>query len=205
MLLLLCLYIGNFGFDGIQDVGNDLCFVLGDGCIVLVYQIEQFDFRMGMVLVWVDVLVVSVVVLQIIWMYYGNEKVLVSGNGQQVFDLDYMLVYYFVEVNVLVCDIIVYGNNVGVVVLLLEGLVIGRGVQLGVGLLLLLVSVLFVQEVGVLFIVLVWIKLGSNIVVQVIYVCCDGVFELVLGIENWVLFVQFNGQCSMLVQLILEG
>ncbi|MFS2047071.1 DUF2341 domain-containing protein, partial [Stenotrophomonas geniculata] len=129
--LLLRLHTGNFGFDGTQDAGNDLRFVSGDGRTVLAHQIEQFDPRLGLALVWVDVPAVSAAAPQTIWMYYGNEKAPASGNGQQVFDPDYTLVYHFAEANAPARDTTAYGNNAGAVVPPSEGSVIGRGVQLG--------------------------------------------------------------------------
>lgn len=80
---------------------------------------------MGMVLIWVDVLWVEGGQCQDIWMYYGNVKVLESGNGQLVFDLDYILVYYFDGVlGILLWDFIVYVNNVQIVVgSLVEGVI----------------------------------------------------------------------------------
>lgn len=68
--LLLRLHTGNFGFDGTQDAGNDLRFVSGDGRTVLAHQIEQFDPKLGLALVWVDVPAVSAAAPQTIWMYY---------------------------------------------------------------------------------------------------------------------------------------
>lgn len=109
--LLLRLHTGNFGFDGTQDAGNDLRFVSGDGRTVLAHQIEQFDPKLGLALVWVDVPAVSAAAPQTIWMYYGNEKAPASGNGQQVFDPDYTLVYHFAEANAPARDTTAYGNN----------------------------------------------------------------------------------------------
>lgn len=131
--LLLRLHTGNFGFDGTQDAGNDLRFVSGDGRTVLAHQIEQFDPTLGLALVWVDLPAVSAAAPQTIWMYYGNEKAPASGNGQQVFDPDYTLVYHFAEANAPARDTTAYGNNAGAVVPPSEGAVIGRGVQLGAG------------------------------------------------------------------------
>ncbi len=203
--LLLRLHTGNFGFDGTQDAGNDLRFVSGDGRTVLAHQIEQFDSRMGLALVWVDVPAVSAAAPQTIWMYYGNEKAPASGNGQQVFDPDYTLVYHFAEANAPARDTTAYGNNAGAVVPSSEGSVIGRGVQLGSGPLPLPASASLAQEAGAPFTVSTWIKPGSNTAAQAIYARRDGASELVLGIENRVPFVQLNGQRSTPAQPIPEG
>ena len=121
--LLLRLHTGNFGFDGTQDAGNDLRFVSGDGRTVLAHQIEQFDPTLGLALVWVDLPAVSAAAPQTIWMHYGNEKAPASGNGQQVFDPDYTLVYHFAEANAPARDTTAYGNNAGAVVPPSEGAV----------------------------------------------------------------------------------
>lgn len=203
--LLLRLHTGNFGFDGTQDAGNDLRFVSGDGRTVLAHQIEQFDPTRGLALVWVDVPAVSAAAPQTIWMYYGNEKAPASGNGQQVFDPDYTLVYHFAEANAPARDTTAYGNNAGAVVPPSEGAVIGRGVQLGAGPLPLPASAPLAQEAGAPLTVSAWIKPGSNTAAQAIYARRDGASELVLGIENRVPFVQLNGRRSTPAQPIPEG
>lgn len=203
--LLLRLHTGNFGFDGTQDAGNDLRFVSGDGRTVLAHQIEQFDPTLGLALVWVDVPAVSAAAPQTIWMYYGNEKAPASGNGQQVFDPDYTLVYHFAEANAPARDTTAYGNNAGAVVPPSEGAVIGRGVQLGAGPLPLPASASLAQEAGAPLTVSAWIKPGRNNAAQAIYARRDGASELVLGIENRVPFVQLNGQRSTPAQPIPEG
>lgn len=203
--LLLRLHTGNFGFDGTQDAGNDLRFVSGDGRTVLAHQVEQFDPTLGLALVWVDVPAVSAAAPQTIWMYYGNEKAPASGNGQQVFDPDYTLVYHFAEANAPARDTTAYGNNAGAVVPPSEGAVIGRCVQLGAGPLPLPASASLAQEAGAPLTVSAWIKPGSNTAAQAIYARRDGASELVLGIENRVPFVQLNGQRSTPAQPIPEG
>lgn len=203
--LLLRLHTGNFGFDGTQDAGNDLRFVSGDGRTVLAHQIEQFDPQMGLALVWVDVPAVSAAAPQTIWMYYGNEKAPASGNGQQVFDPDYTLVYHFAEANAPARDTTAYGNNAGAVAPPAEGSVIGRGVQLGTAPLPLPASASLAQEAGAPLTVSAWIKPGSNTAAQAIYARRDGASELVLGIENRVPFVQLNGQRSTPAQPVPEG
>ncbi|CAM0118755.1 DUF2341 domain-containing protein [Stenotrophomonas thermophila] len=203
--LLLRLHTGNFGFDGTQDAGNDLRFVSGDGRTVLAHQIEQFDPKLGLALVWVDVPAVSAAAPQTIWMYYGNEKAPASGNGQQVFDPDYTLVYHFAEANAPARDTTAYGNNAGAVAPPSEGSVIGRGVQLGAAPLPLPASASLAQEAGAPLTVSAWIKPGSNNAAQAIYARRDGASELVLGIENRVPFVQLNGQRRTPAQPIPEG
>ncbi|MBA0386990.1 MotA/TolQ/ExbB proton channel family protein [Stenotrophomonas maltophilia] len=203
--LLLRLHTGNFGFDGTQDAGNDLRFVSGDGRTVLAHQIEQFDPKMGLALVWVDVPAFSAAAPQTIWMYYGNEKAPASGNGQQVFDPDYTLVYHFAEANAPARDTTAYGNNAGAVAPPAEGSVIGRGVQLGTAPLPLPASASLAQEAGAPLTVSAWIKPGSNTAAQAIYARRDGASELVLGIENRVPFVQLNGQRSTPAQPVPEG
>ncbi|KXU96286.1 hypothetical protein GPNADHDJ_03585 [Stenotrophomonas maltophilia] len=203
--LLLRLHTGNFGFDGTQEAGNDLRFVSGDGRTVLAHQIEQFDPQMGLALVWVDVPAVSAAAPQTIWMYYGNEKAPASGNGQQVFDPDYTLVYHFAEANAPARDTTAYGNNAGAVAPPAEGSVIGRGVQLGTAPLPLPASASLAQEAGAPLTVSAWIKPGSNTAAQAIYARRDGASELVLGIENRVPFVQLNGQRSTPAQPVPEG
>ncbi|WP_416057403.1 DUF2341 domain-containing protein [Stenotrophomonas maltophilia] len=203
--LLLRLHTGNFGFDGTQDGGADLRFVSSDGRTVLSHQIEQFDPKLGLALVWVDVPAVSAAAPQTIWMYYGNDKAPASGNGQQVFDPDYTLVYHFAEANAPARDTTAYGNNAGAVVPVAEASVIGRGVQLGTGALPLPASASLVQEAGATFTFSAWIKPGAQATAQAIYARRDGEGELVVGIENRVPFVQLNGQRSTPAQPIPEG
>ncbi|KAG1080888.1 hypothetical protein G6F40_015707 [Rhizopus arrhizus] len=117
-------------------------------------------------------------------MYYGNDKAPASGNGQQVFDPDYTLVYHFAEATAPARDPTAYGNNAGAVVPTSEGSVIGRGVQLGGGPLPLPASASLAQQAGAPLTVSAWIKPGSNSAAQAIYARRDGAAELVLGIEN---------------------
>ncbi|QII29288.1 DUF2341 domain-containing protein [Stenotrophomonas maltophilia] len=203
--LLLRLHTGNFGFDGTQDSGNDLRFVSADGRTVLAHQIEQFDPNLGLALVWVDVPALTATAPQTIWMYYGNAKAPASGNGQQVFDPDYTLVYHFAEANAPARDTTAYGNTAGAVVPAAESTVIGRGVQLGAGPLPLPVSASLAQEAGAPLTVSAWIKPGAQTTAQAIYARRDGTAELVVGIDNRVPFVQLNGQRSTPAQPIPEG
>lgn len=203
--LLLRLHTGNFGFDGTQEGGNDLRFVSADGRTVLAHQIEQFDPNLGLALVWVDVPVLTASAPQTIWMYYGNAKAPASGNGQQVFDPDYTLVYHFAEANAPARDTTAYGNTAGAVVPAAESTVIGRGVQLGAGPLSLPASASLAQEAGAPLTVSAWIKPGALTTAQAIYARRDGSAELVVGIDNRVPFVQLNGQRSTPAQPIPEG
>ncbi|MGB9101441.1 MAG: DUF2341 domain-containing protein [Stenotrophomonas indicatrix] len=203
--LLLRLHTGNFGFDGTQEGGNDLRFVSADGRTVLAHQIEQFDPNLGLALVWVDVPALTASAPQTIWMYYGNAKAPASGNGQQVFDPDYTLVYHFAEANAPARDTTAYGNTAGAVVPAAESTVIGRGVQLGAGPLSLPASASLAQEAGAPLTVSAWIKPGALTTAQAIYARRDGSAELVVGIDNRVPFVQLNGQRSTPAQPIPEG
>jgi len=203
--LLLRLHTGNFGFDGTQEGGNDLRFVSADGRTVLAHQIEQFDPNLGLALVWVDVPALTASAPQTIWMYYGNAKAPASGNGQQVFDPDYTLVYHFAEANAPARDTTAYGNTAGAVVPAAESTVIGRRVQLGAGPLPLPASASLAQEAGAPLTVSAWIKPGALTTAQAIYARRDGSAELVVGIDNRVPFVQLNGQRSTPAQPIPEG
>ncbi|WMJ69390.1 MotA/TolQ/ExbB proton channel family protein [Stenotrophomonas sp. 24(2023)] len=203
--VLLRLHTGNFGFDGVQDAGNDLRFVSADGRTVLAHQIEQFDPLLGLALVWVDVPNLSAGAPQTVWMYYGNSKAPASGNGQQVFDPDYTLVYHFADANAPARDTTAYGNNAGAVVPPAEGAVIGRGVQLGAGPLPLPASASLAQAAGAAFTLSAWIKPGMQPGAQAIYARRDGSAELLVGIDNRVPFVQVNGQRSAPGQPIPEG
>lgn len=203
--LLLRLHTGNFGFDGTQEGGNDLRFVSADGRTVLAHQIEQFDPNLGLALVWVDVPALTASAPQTIWMYYGNAKAPASGNGQQVFDPDYTLVYHFAEANAPARDTTAYGNTAGAAVPAAESTVIGRGVQLGAGPLSLPASASLAQEAGAPLTVSAWIKPGALTTAQAIYARRDGSAELVVGIDNRVPFVQLNGQRSTPAQPIPEG
>ncbi|AVJ33442.1 biopolymer transporter ExbB [Stenotrophomonas sp. MYb57] len=203
--LLLRLHTGNFGFDGTQEGGNDLRFVSADGRTVLAHQIEQFDPNLGLALVWVDVPALTASAPQTIWMYYGNAKAPASGNGQQVFDPDYTLVYHFAEANAPARDTTAYGNTASAVVPAAESTVIGRGVQLGAGPLSLPASASLAQEAGAPLTVSAWIKPGALTTAQAIYARRDGSAELVVGIDNRVPFVQLNGQRSTPAQPIPEG
>lgn len=203
--LLLRLHTGNFGFDGTQEGGNDLRFVSADGRTVLAHQIEQFDPNLGLALVWVDVPALTASAPQTIWMYYGNAKAPASGNGQQVFDPDYTLVYHFAEANAPARDTTAYGNTAGAVVPAAESTVIGRGVQLGAGPLSLPATASLAQEAGAPLTVSAWIKPGALTTAQAIYARRDGSAELVVGIDNRVPFVQLNGQRSTPAQPIPEG
>ncbi|KAF1016913.1 MAG: hypothetical protein GAK31_00172 [Stenotrophomonas maltophilia] len=195
--VLLRLHTGNFGFDGVQDTGNDLRFISADGRTVLAHQIEQFDSLLGIALVWVDVPNLSATAPQTVWMYYGNS--------QQVFDPDYTLVYHFADANAPARDTTAYGNNAGAVVPPAEGAVIGRGVQLGAGPLPLPASASLAQQAGAPFTFSAWIKPGTQSAAHALYARRDGAAELVIGIADRAPFVQVNGQRNAPAQPIPEG
>jgi biopolymer transport protein ExbB len=152
----------------------------------------------------VDVPAVSAAAPQTIWMYYGNEKAPASGNGQQVFDPDYTLVYHFAEANAPARHHRLWQQC------RCRGAAVGRlgdrpRRAAGRGPLPLPASASLAQEAGAPLTVSAWIKPGSNNAAQAIYARRDGASELVLGIENRVPFVQLNGQRSTPAQPIPEG
>lgn len=207
--VLLRLHTGNFAFDGVAEGGKDLRFISADGRTVLNHQVEQFDPELGMALVWVDVPNLAASAVQTIWMYYGNANAPSSGNGQQVFDPDYTLVYHFAEANAPARDTTAYGNNAGAVVAPAEGAVIGRGVQLGAAPLPLPASASLANAAGAAFTFSAWIKPSAQTGVQALYSRREGdgetSSELLLGLADRAPFVQLNGQRSALAQAIPEG
>lgn len=203
--VLLRLHTGNFAFDGVGEGGKDLRFISEDGRTVLNHQVEQFDPKLGMALVWVDVPALVAGTPQTIWMYYGNKNAPASSNGQQVFDPDYTLVYHFAEPNAPARDTTAYGNSAGAVVPAADGAVIGRGAQLGGVALPLPASASLAQAAGAPFTFSAWIKPASATGVQAIYSRREGAGELLVGISDRVPFMQLNGQRSTLAQPIPEG
>ncbi len=203
--VLLRLHTGNFSFDGVGEGGKDLRFISADGRTVLNHQVEQFDAKLGMALIWVDVPHVAANAPQTLWMYYGNAKAPASGNGQQVFDPDYTLVYHFAEANAPARDTTAYGNNAGAVVPAADGAVIGRGVQLGENPLPLPASASLAQQAGAPFTFSAWVKPAAPAGEQALYSRREGASELLIGLANGAPFVQLNGQRSTLAQPIPEG
>ncbi|WP_421567399.1 DUF2341 domain-containing protein [Stenotrophomonas sp. PD6] len=203
--VLLRLHTGNFAFDGVGEGGKDLRFLSADGRTVLNHQVEQFDPKLGMALVWVDVPALAAGAPQTIWMYYGNKNAPASSNGQQVFDPDYTLVYHFADANAPARDTTAYGNSAGAVVPAAEGAVIGRGAQLGAAALPLPASASLAQAAGAPFTFSSWIKPAAATGAQAIYSRREGEGELLIGIADRAPFVQLNGQRSTLGQPIPEG
>ncbi|WP_308633493.1 DUF2341 domain-containing protein [Oxalicibacterium flavum] len=192
--VLVRLHTGNFSFADASETGADIRFVTSDDKVVLNHQIEQFDPLLGIALIWVDMPAVSAAAPQPLWMYYGNAKAPASGNGQRTFDPDYTLIYHFGEANVPARDTTAYGNNAQTTVPVIDGTVIGKGVQLGAAPLMLPASPSLKQEAGAPFSFSAWVRPDQLGPQQLLYARRDGANSLLIGIDSGIPFVQVNGQ-----------
>ncbi|WP_339649794.1 DUF2341 domain-containing protein [Halopseudomonas pelagia] len=205
--LLVRLHTGNFQFDGMQDNGGDIRFVLADDQTVLNHQMESFDPLMGMAQIWVDVPAVEAAQLQDIWMYYGNPDAPATSNGQVTFDPDYTLVYHFEgSAGVPARDTTAYSNQSQTSVVALTDGVVGRAAQFtgGEPLMLPASPSLAVPAAGA-FTFSAWVRADQPAGEQLIYARRDAGNALLIGLNQGIPFVEVNGQRSSQGQPMTAG
>lgn len=205
--LLVRLHTGNFVFDGNQDNGGDIRFVLSDDQTVLNHQVESFDPLMGVAQIWVDVPAVEASQRQEIWMYYGNQEVPSTSNGQVTFDPDYTLVYHFDgAAGAPARDTTAYSNHAQTSVAALTDGVVGRAAQLaGSAPLMLPSSPSLTVPAGGSFSFSAWVRADQPVGEQLIYSRRDAGNSLLIGLSQGVPFVEVNGQRSGLGQPLTPG
>ncbi|SDS19168.1 biopolymer transport protein ExbB [Halopseudomonas litoralis] len=205
--LLVRLHTGNFQFDGVQDNGGDIRFVLTDDQTVLNHQVESFDPLMGMAQIWVDVPAVEAGQMQDIWMYYGNPDAPATSNGQVTFDPDYTLVYHFEgAAGVPARDTTAYSNQSQTSVVSLTDGVVGRAAQFtgGEPLMLPASPSLAVPAAGA-FTFSAHLRADQPAGEQLIYARRDAGNSLLIGLDQGIPFVEVNGQRSSQGQPITAG
>lgn len=205
--LLVRLHTGNFAFDGNQDNGGDIRFVLSDDRTVLNHQVESFDPLMGMAQIWLDVPSVEAAQRQDIWMYYGNADVPATSNGQVTFDPDYTLVYHFDgSAGVPARDTTAYANHAQTPIASLTDGVVGRAAQFtGIAPLMLPSSPsLSIPSAGS-FTFSAWVRADQTAGEQLIYSRRDAGNSLLIGLSNEVPFVEVNGLRSEPSQPLTAG
>ncbi|PBK03629.1 biopolymer transporter ExbB [Pseudomonas abyssi] len=205
--LLVRLHTGNFVFDGNQENGGDIRFVLADDQTVLNHQIESFDPLMGMAQVWVDVPAVEAAQRQDIWMYYGNADAPATSNGQVTFDPDYTLIYHFDgSAGVPARDTTAYGNHAQTSVVSLTDGVVGRAAQfVGSEPLMLPSSPSLAIPAGGSFSFSAWVRADQPAGEQLVYARRDAGNTLLIGTSQGVPFVEVNGQRSAPGQPLTAG
>lgn len=204
--MLVRLHTGNFSFDGVNENGSDLRFVLADDKTVLNHQVESFDPLMGIALIWVDMPRVEGGQRQDLWMYYGNEKAPATGNGQLTFDPDYTLVYHFEgAVGAAPRDTSAYANNAqNAPAGSIDG-VLGRAAQLNGQPLLLAASPSLTQHAGGAFTASAWVRAEQAAGEQVLLARRENGNALLLGVNQGVPFVDINGQRAQASQALAAG
>ena len=110
--VLVRLHTGNFAFANAKKDGSDIRFVSADDKAPLKFQIEKFDPKLEMALVWVKVPQIAGGGNQdSIWMYYGNEG---APEGQEqggTYDTGQVLVYHLGEAEGAPKDATAYANH----------------------------------------------------------------------------------------------
>ncbi|QKV64308.1 DUF2341 domain-containing protein [Pseudomonas sp. 43A] len=204
--LLVRLHTGNFTFDGVKEDGSDLRFVAADDKTVLNHQIESFDALMGMALIWVDVPNVEGGQRQDIWMYYGNQKAPVTGNGQLTFDPNYTALYHFDgATGTPAKDTTAYGNTAqSATGAAIDG-VVGRALQFSGQPLLLPASPSLQHNAGSAFTFSAWLRLDQASGEQLILARREGANSLLIGANQGVPFVEIDGQRAVATQALNPG
>lgn len=201
--LLVRLHTGNFTFDGVKEDGSDLRFVAADDKTVLNHQIESFDALMGMALIWVDVPNVEGGQRQDIWMYYGNQKALATGNGQLTFDPSYTALYHFDgATGTPAKDTTAYGNTAqSATGTAIDG-VVGRALQFSGQPLLLPASPSLQHNAGSAFTFSAWLRLDQASGEQLILARREGTQSLLVGVSQGLPFVEIDGQRAAATQAL---
>lgn len=194
--VLIRLHTGNFVFDGVNDNGSDLRFVLEDDKTVLNHQIEMFNPLLGIAMVWVDLPEVAAGQQQTIWMYYGNEAAPQASNGQITFDPNYTLVYHFNgAADAPPRDSTAYANHAQTLPSSYIDGVIGRSVQFaGDAALMLPASPSLDTPAGAPFTFSAWLRPDQLVGEQLVYARRDGTASFLLGLNQGVPFVEVSGQ-----------
>ncbi len=93
--VLVRLSAGNFNFLAAKDDGSDLRIIAEDDKTPLNFHIEKFDNLFEMGLVWVDLPNATADKPQTIWLYWGNDKAVGTGNAKAGYDASQALVWHF--------------------------------------------------------------------------------------------------------------
>jgi biopolymer transport protein ExbB len=110
--VLVRLSTGNFSFSGAKEDGSDLRFVSADDKSPLKYQIEKFDPKEEIALIWVKVPRIAGGSNQdFIWMYYGNSSAPDGQDPSGTYDVSQVAVYHFAEKDGMPQDSTAYKNN----------------------------------------------------------------------------------------------
>ncbi|MGO1079010.1 DUF2341 domain-containing protein [Inquilinus sp. CA228] len=109
--VLVRLSAGNFNFLAAKDDGSDLRVIAEDDKTPLTFHIEKFDNLFEMGLVWVDLPNATADKPQTIWLYWGNDKAVGTGNAKAGYDASQALVWHFTEPGALPLDSTGYANN----------------------------------------------------------------------------------------------
>lgn len=194
--MLVRLHTGNFTFDGVDERGADIRFVLSDDQTVLNHQIESFDPLMGMALIWVDVPRIEQGAAQDIWMYYGNAAAPSTSNGQLSFDPDYTLIYHFdgPVASAPPRDVTAYGNHGQTVAGSPVDGVIGQALLLAGQPLMLPASPSLITEAAGNVSFSMWVRPDQLSGEQLLLSRREAGNALLVGLSNGVPFVEVNGQ-----------
>ncbi|MEP9359952.1 DUF2341 domain-containing protein [Sphingomonas sp. KR3-1] len=93
--ILLRLDSSNIRFEDLKTGGADLRFLAQDDKTPLAYQIESFDAKLGIALVWVKLPELPAGGQQKIWLYYGNKEAPAASAPASVWNAGYRAVYHF--------------------------------------------------------------------------------------------------------------
>lgn len=205
--VLVRLHTGNFTFDGVNDNGSDLRFVLDDDKTVLSHQIETFDPLLGIALIWVDLPELAAGQKRDIWMYYGNAAAPQASNGQTTFDPNYTLVYHFNGApDAPPRDTTAYGNHAQTNAAAYIDGVVGRSAQFsGAAALMLPASPSLAMPAATPFSFSAWVRPDQIVGEQAVYARRDAGNSLVLGLAQGVPFIEINGQRSQAAQALTAG
>lgn len=200
--VLVRLHTGNFVFDGVNDNGSDLRFVLEDDKTVLNHQIEMFNPMLGIAMVWIDVPEIQAGAKQTIWMYYGNAAAPQASNGQISFDPNYTLVYHFNgAADAPPRDSTAYANHGQTQPAAYIDGVIGRSVQFtGQGPLMLPASPSLETPAGAPFTFSSWLRVDQVVGEQLVLARHEGTASFLVGLDQGVPFVEVNGQRAQATQ-----
>lgn len=202
--VLVRLHTGNFVFDGVNDNGSDLRFVLQDDKTVLNHQIEMFNPLLGIAMIWVDVPEILAAEQQTIWMYYGNAAAPQTSNGQISFDPNYTLVYHFNgAADAPPRDSTAYANHAQTQPTSYIDGVVGRSAQFGgEAALMLPASPSLAMPAGAPFTVSTWVRPDQLIGEQLIFARREGAASFLLGLDQGVPFIEVNEQRAQAGQAI---
>lgn len=202
--VLVRLHTGNFVFDGVNDNGSDLRFVLQDDKTVLNHQIEMFNPLLGIAMIWVDMPEILATEPQTIWMYYGNAAAPQTSNGQISFDPNYTLVYHFNgAADAPPRDSTAYANHAQTQPTAYIDGVVGRSAQFGgEAALMLPASPSLALPAGAPFTFSAWLRPDQLVGEQLIYARREGAASFLLGLNQGVPFIEVNGQRAQAGQAV---